>query len=328
MIRSLWVVLACTFGVIALRAAAQPAGTTALPLVVIVSNGNEAGHAPYRDHFLKGMRDAGQEEGRTYRLVVLYANRDPTRTRGLVKEAVSRRPAVLVVYGLASARYAHEETRAVPVVVATASDMVDAGLVHSYARPGGNMTGINDLADELAVKRLALIRDAIPQASRVVLLVNPSFPATPKIVQRAAEAARKLSISVVRLDVKDPSSLSRTLDSLQGSHFDAILLGGDSLFVVRAKELIANANAMRIPVIHYWPGTAEMGALMSHQADIFHNVERAANYVSRILNGANPGELPIEQPVRYELVINLKTAKALGLTLPPEIMVQATRVIQ
>jgi putative ABC transport system substrate-binding protein len=329
MIRRRWLVSAWMLcSVITLSAAAQPRATVDLPRVVIVTSGDEAGHGPFRDHFLKSMRAAGQVEGHTYRLDILYANRDTTRTRGLIGEAVAGQPAVLMVYGLTSARYARDATTTVPVVVATASDMVDAGLVKSFARPGGNITGINDLSDELAAKRLELIRDAMPKATRVVLLVNPNFPATPKIERRVGEAARALGIKITRLDAKDPASLNEALDSLQGSRYDALLLGGDALFVVRAKELIARANAMRIPVIHYWPGTAEMGALMSHQADIFYNVERAAVYVGRILKGANPGDLPIEQPTRYELLVNMKTAKAFGLTMPPEIMVRATKVIQ
>jgi putative ABC transport system substrate-binding protein len=300
----------------------------ALPRVVIVTNGDETGHRPFRDHFLKGMERRGQTEGVTYRLEIMYANRDNTKSAGLIKGAVAGRPAVLMVYGLTAAKSARDATKTVPVVVATSSDLVDSGIVESYARPGGNITGISDLSDELTVKRLELIRNAIPNASRVALLPNPDFPATPKIERRVQEAADAMGIEIERVYAKDPQSLVAAIDSLQGRRIDALLLGGDALFVIQARELIERANAIRIPVVHYWPGTAEMGALMSHQAQVFRNVELAAEYVDRILKGANAGDLPVQQPTNYDLVINAKIAKRYGLQIPQPVLLQATRVIE
>jgi putative ABC transport system substrate-binding protein len=309
------------------RASAQTAAP-GLPRVIIVTNGDEAGHRPYREQFLRGMRDSGQVEGATFRLDVRYANRDTTRTPVLIREAATERPAALVVYGLTSARIARDATSTVPVVVATSSDLVDAGLAKSFSHPGGNITGINDLSDELAAKRLELLKAALPKAARVALLLNPNFPATPKIERRVSAAARALGIELIRVDAKDPASLLAALDSLEASRPDAILLGGDALFVVRARELIERTNAMRIPLVHYWPGTAEMGALISHQANISHNVARAAYYVARILQGAKPADLPIEQPNHYDLVVNVKIAKAFGIALPAGFLVHADRVIE
>lgn len=274
------------------------------------------------------MRDLDQKEDSSFRLEILYANRDPTRLPGLIRDAVAGRPTVLVVTGLSAARHARDATKTVPVVVVSSSDLVDAGVVNSYARPGGNITGLNDLSDELSVKRLELLKEALPKVSRVVLLVNPDFPATPKIERRVHAAARTLGIEVSRLDAKDPASLLLALNALATSRPDALLLGGDALFVVRAQELIDRASAMRIPVAHYWPGTAEMGALLSHQADIFYNFRRAAYYVDRILKGANPGDLAIEQPTRYELVVNKKVAETFGLTIAPSILLRADKVIE
>lgn len=299
-----------------------------LPRVVVVSSGDEAGHRPFKESFLKGMRDAGQIEGRTFRLEIKYADRNPRRVPALIRDAVATGPDVLVVYGLAAARFAHQATTVIPVVVATSSNLVDAGVVESFAHPGGNITGINDLADEATVKRLELLKDALPAASRVALLVDPDFPATPKIERSARKAARALGIEIILVRARDPASLSVALDSLAQSRPDALVLAGSSLAVVRARELITRATAMRIPVVHYWPGTAEMGALISHQADILQNVERAAYYVDRILKGAQPTELPIEQPTRYELVVNQKTAKALGISLPQAFLIRANWVIE
>lgn len=322
-------ILAMVAVVLALpQTGAAQSSAQSLPRVVIVTNGDEAGHRPFRDHFLTGMQRSGQTEGVTYRLEILYANRDNTKTAGLIKEAVAGQPAVLLVYGLSSAKYARDASQRVPVVVATSSDLVDAGIVRSYAHPGGNITGVSDLSDELAAKRLELIRNAMPNASRVALLLNPDFPATPKIERRVQQAARGMGIEIVRVYAKDPQSLISAVDSLRGSRIDALLLGGDALFVIRGKELIERANAIRIPVVHYWPGTAEMGALMSHQVQVFRNVELAADYVNRILKGANPGDLPVLQPTNYDLVINAKIAKSYGLQIPQSVLIQATSVIE
>ncbi len=299
-----------------------------LPRVVIVSGGTETTFREFRDRFVEGMRQLGHAEGRTFRLEVLYANREPTRTPALIQQAVATRADVLVVAGLTAALRARDATTTVPVVVATSSDLVDAGIVKSLAHPGSNITGLADLADEAAVKRLEMLKEMLPKASHVALLNNPDFPATPKIENRVGAAATALGIRVTRLYARDRASLSRALDSLEKLRPDALLLGGDALFTNNAQELIDRAKAFRVPVVHYWPGTAEMGALFSHQADIHGNYQRAASYVDRILKGAKPRDLPIEQPTRYELVINRKAAAEFGITLPRVTLLRADRVIE
>lgn len=172
---------------IATHASAQTGAS--LPRVVIIATGDEAFFRPFRDRFLQGMRELGQDEGKTFRVAIRYAHGEPARSVALIREALASRPDVLVVSGLTNARRAREATKTVPVVVATSSDIVDAGAVMSFARPGGNITGITDLADEVAVKRLELLKELIPTLSRVALLNNPEFPATAKI-ERAASARR------------------------------------------------------------------------------------------------------------------------------------------
>ena len=162
----------------------------------------------------------------------------------------------------------------------------------------------------------------------MALLVNPDFPATPKIEARVEAMARSLGIRITRVYARDRASLARAIDSLAGSRPDALLVGGDPLAVAYAKEAIDGAYALRIPVVDFWPGTAEHGALLSLQADIEDNYRRAAGYVDKILKGANPGELPIYQPARYDLIVNLKTANALGLTIPQPLPLRADRVIR
>ncbi len=306
-------------------ARAQSAKT--LPRVVFVRAGTEAQARPLIESFLEGMRHAGQVEGQTFVLVPRYAG-SPARVPVLIRESVAERPDVLVVVGLTAARHARDATSTVPIVVATSSDLADAGIVKTLAKPGANITGVSDLADEAAVKRLELLKAALPKASRVALMNNPEFPATPKIEAQVTAAAPALGITVTRIRVRDLDSLLQAIESLAGSRPDALLIGGDALFVIYATQLIERAAALRIPVVHYWPGTAEAGALLSHQADIEDNYRRAAGYVDRILKGAKPGDLPIYQPTHYKLIVNAKTARTFGLTIPQSLLLRADEVIQ
>ena len=299
--------------------------STKLPRVVMILGGTETSAGPFAESFLEGMRQAGQVRGRTVQIDLRYA--EFAAVQPLINEVVAESPAVLVVGGLSAARYARDATTTVPVVVATSSDLADAGIVQSLARPGGNITGISDLTDEITVKRLELLKAALPNASRVVLLVNPEFPATPKIEARVQAAAPSLGLKVSSVSAKDRASLGKALDSLEKSPPDT-LVATDALAVQLAAELIKQATALRIPVVHFWPGTAEQGALLSYQADVHDNFRRAAGYVDKILKGTRPSDLPIYQSARYELVVNVKVARTLELTLPPSFLARADRVIQ
>ena len=322
------VLLLCISAWLATNAAIASAQTTKTPpRVVMISNGSEEIGRSYRESFLEGMRQAGQIEGRTYVLVVRFAS-SPERVPALIRETLAENPHVLVVSGLMAARTARDATSTVPIVVATSSDLVDAGIVKTFAQPGGNITGVSDLTDEATIKRLELLKAALPKASRVSFIINPEFPATPKIEARVAAAAPALGIAVTRIHARDRASLMQSIDSLAASRPDALLVGGDVLNTTYAMEVIQRASALRIPVVHYWPGTAEAGALLSYQADIQDNYRRAAGYVDKILRGARPGDLPIFQPTRYELVVNAKVARTLGLTMPQTFLVRADRVIQ
>ena len=298
------------------------------PLVAMIAGGTEELARPYLERFLQGMREAGQLEGQTFRFRVRYSRGEPARLPGLTRESIAESPAVLVVVGLSGARDARDATATIPVVVATGSDLVDAGIVKSHARPGGNITGVSDATDESAAKRLELVKAALPNASRVALLVNPDFPAAPKIEARVETMARSLGTKITRLHARDRASLLAAIDSLAKSRPDALLVGGDPVATTYAGELIDRASALRIPVFHYWPRTAELGALVSLQVDIEDNFRRAAGYVDKILKGAKPGDLPIYQPTRYELVVNLKVADALGLTIPQSLLLRADKVIR
>jgi putative ABC transport system substrate-binding protein len=306
------------------RSRAQVAQTTRRPRVVMILTGTEALSRPFRERFEAGMREAGHVHGESFEFDVRIGS-DARATGGLIEAAVVERPDVLVVAGLTAARRARDATWTIPVVVATASDLVDAGVVKSYARPGGNITGISDLVDEAAVKRLELARLALPRARRVVLLTNPDFPATPKIETRVQSAAPALGFTIRVIRASDRATLSAALEALQPVDADALLPGGDPMF--NADEFMAKAVSTRIPLIHYWQGTAQRGALVSYEADVLDNFMRAAGYVDRILKGAHPGDLPVYQPTRYTLVVNAGVAKTLGIELPEALMQRADKVV-
>ena len=297
------------------------------PRVVMLLGANEEVGRPFKESFLDGLREAGQIEGKTVQVDVLYGDGDPARLRALIRESVAAAPAVLVVAGLTATRYARDATTTVPIVVATSGDLADAGIVKNLARPGGNITGVSDLGDAATIKRLDLLKAALPNASRVVLLLNPVFPNTPQIKERVQSAAPSLGFKITWLYAKDRASLGYALDSLEKSPADALIVT-EALAVEHAAELIKRATALRLPVVHFWPNTAEQGALLSYYPDVQDNFRRAAGYVDKILKGEKPGDLPIYQPTRYELVVNAKVARALGLTLPQTFLIRADRVIQ
>ena len=303
-------------------------GPTPLPLVVLIATANEEQSKPVVDNLLQGLEQSGQVEGRTFQFRARYADGEPARFPALIRESIVERPSVLVVLGLVGAREARDATSTIPVVVGTSSDLVDAGIVKSYARPGANITGVSDLTDESAAKRLELLKAALPNASRIALLINTDFPAAKKIEERVYATAAPLRITVTPIYMRDRASMLQTVESLRESRPDALLVGGDPVSTTYRKELIEHASAARIPVIHYWPGAAEQGAIVSLQVDVYDNFRRAGEYVAKILRGAKPGDLPIHQPTRYELIVNVKAAKALGLTLPQSLLVRADKVIQ
>ncbi len=319
--------LSASMAVVAM-AVAQAQPRDAPPLVVFVQPGTAESSGPLVEVFRDGMRAAGQVEGQSFRFEVWYAGGDTDRLPALSRAAAAKRPAVIVVAGLIGARVARAATTTVPIVVATSSDLADAGLVNSLAKPGGNVTGVSDLTAEATVKRLELLKAALPGARRVALLVNPQFPGTPAVVARVSAAAAALGIAIERVEFDDRASLRSRIDGLAGRRPDAILVAGDSVATTWRADAIERASAARIPIVYYWPGTAEAGALFSYQADQRDNYRRAAGYVDRTLKGSAPGDLPVYQPDRYELVVNARVTRKLGLDLPKPFLLRAERVIQ
>ncbi len=275
----------------------------------------------------KGLRDLGYVEGQTIAIEYRHSGgRDELLPR-LAAELVDLKVNVILTYGTKATRAAKQATSTIPIVMLTVLDPVGAGLVPSLARPGGNITGSSEVSEELSAKRLELLKEAVPKAKRIAVLMDPTHPTNARDLKSTESAAQALGVTLVSVEVRASSELDSAFARMIRQHVDAlIVLSGDLLFTHR-QHILDVAGKNRVPVVYGWREGAEAGALLSYGVDIADNYRRAATYVDKILKGAKPGDLPIEQPTKFEMVINLKTAKALGLTIPQSLLQRADEVI-
>src|SRR5438445_6766301 len=278
-----------------------------------------------------GLRDVGYVEGKNIVIEYRWAEAKYDRLPNLVAELVALKVDVIVTTGgTPPARAAKHATSTIPIVMTGVGDAVGSGLVASLARPGGNITGLSDAVPELLAQRLELLKEAIPRAERVAVLVNPDNPLqTPlRTGWKALEsAAKSLRVELQRVEVRSPDEFERAFSTMAKSRVDAVMATQDSIFNVNAKGIADLATKKRLPS----SGTrdfAEAGGVIGYGWNVSHNSRRAAHFVDKILKGAKPADLPVEQPTKFELVINLKTAKALGLTIPQSLLVRADKIIQ
>jgi putative ABC transport system substrate-binding protein len=278
--------------------------------------------------FRQGLRALGYIEGQNITIEQRYTHGAHDRLRGLAAELVRREVGVIVVDGTVAAMAARAATTTIPIVFVLASDPVGSGLVASLARPGGNVTGLSTLYTELTGKQLQMLKEAVPEASRVTILCNPENPAIGPGLNGAQATARALGIQLQVLEVRRPNELEGTFSAMAKGRAGALLTLPDALFSNERVQLLKLAAKSRLPAIFSPRDFVEAGGLMSYGPNVPAQFRRAATYVDRILKGAKPGDLPIEQPTKFELVINLKTAKTLGLTIPQSLLVRADEVIQ
>jgi len=285
------------------------------------------GH-PFIAAFQREMLELGYTEGRNIAIEYRYAHGVADHFRALAAELINLKVDVLVVGGTPGAQAAKARTRTVPIVFALAGDPVGTGLVVSLAHPGTNCTGISVFHPEMSAKDLELLKTAVPQVSRVAILYNPVNPVSRPALDRVREAARVLSLELQLVEVRRPDQLANALSSGTGSRAGALLAISDPLFGNALTALAVLTARNRLPAIYNRKEFAEAGGLMAHGPSFSENYRRAAAYVDKILKGAKPADLPIEQPTKFELVINLKTAKALGLTIPQALLQRADQVIE
>jgi putative tryptophan/tyrosine transport system substrate-binding protein len=317
-------------GVLALLAApraaeAQPAERTAR--VGILASSSEEAFASSVAVFRQALHELGWVKGRNLALEVRYADAYP-QLPVLAAELVRLNVDIIFTMGSPATRAAKQTTTTVPIVMETLGDAVSAGLVSNLARPGGNVTGTSGFAPELSGKQLELIREMVPRASRVALLANSDNAATPVVLRATETAAARLAIRLEAVKVRKPSELDAAFETQARSHAEALLVVTDPLFSSQRRRIVALAARHRIPAAYWSRVFPEAGGLLSYGQLRGERFRRAAAYVDRILKGAKPGDLPVEQPTQFELVINLRTAKALGLAMPPSLLQRADQVIE
>jgi putative ABC transport system substrate-binding protein len=276
--------------------------------------------------FRQAIRDLGWVEGRNLTLEYRYAEGRVERLPELAAELVRQQPDLIYVLGGDVAPSAKNATRTIPIVVAVSTDPVQAGLVPSLARPGGNLTGFTFALSDLAAKRLEMLHELAPRASRIAVLWNPDH-ADPDFRETQA-AAPRLGVRIVSIETRRPDDFDAAFQTALRERADALIVVSSRLMIRERRRILEFAAAQRLPLATGWGAWAEGGALLTYGPNINEIVRRSAGHVDRILKGAKPADLPVEQPTRFELVINVKTAQALGLTLPQSLLVRADRVIQ
>jgi len=287
-----------------------------------------ASSPPFLEAFRQGLHELGWVEGRNFVIEYRSSEENAGRLSEVAAELVRHNVDVIVATSPPSIWPVKEATKTIPIVMAMGPDPVESGLVQSLAHPGGNITGLTTLSADLSVKQLELLKEIVPGVLRVAVLWNPTNPWHPTGVKRIEASARALALQLYPVGVRSPDELDRAFASLTPHRPGALLVLPDPLTVGRRKRIADLAVQYRLPALCGLRESAEAGCLASYWANSAAVMRRAATYVYRILNGARPGDLPIEQPTTFELVINLKTAKAPGLTIPPSVLARADEVIQ
>jgi len=278
--------------------------------------------------FRHGLRERGYREGKDLTIEHRYAEGNPDLLPGLAAELVGLQVEVIVVSGSQAIQALKHATSTIPVVMAVSGDPLEKGFVTSLARPGENLTGLSLFAPELSGKRLELLKEAVPAISHVAVLANPANPLTAAQVRETQRAAQALQVQLHLVEVRGPYDLDNAFSALRSMRADALMLLLDPLFLSQRARLVELTATSRLPAMYAFREDAEAGALMAYGPNFPDMFQRAATYVDKILKGAKPAELPVEQPMKFELVINLKTAQALGLTIPPVLLFRADEVIQ
>jgi putative ABC transport system substrate-binding protein len=314
-------------------------GLLAAPLAVV---GQQAGKVVPRigylssgsatvnpEAFRQGLRELGWVEGQNIAIDYRFAEDRFDRLPDLAAELLRLKVDVIVAGPTQPAVVAKNATRTIPIVMVSAADPVELGLIASLARPGGNVTGLSfSVNPELFGKGLELLKEAVPKLRRVGVLSNPANPAQPRAIDKVKVAARSLAIPLQLLEARGPNEFDGAFAAMAKQRVEALLVVAEGLFLRHRARLADLEAKYRLPSMHGLKENVEAGGLMSYGPSIVAAFRRAAVFVDKILKGAKPGDLPVEQPTKFELVINLKTAKALGLTIPPSLLQRADQVIE
>jgi putative ABC transport system substrate-binding protein len=278
--------------------------------------------------FEEELRQLGYRDGQNISVEYRWAEGKEERLNDFAAEFVRRKVDMIVTHGVAATLAAKAASNTIPIVCFSCGDPVSTGIVKSLARPGGNITGLTIIAPEMTGKRLELLKELLPGLSRVAVLYNPTNPVSKPELQLTQSAGRLLRLQLDSIGITDPAKLEDAFATIKQEHVDALLVLSDAMFFGGRKKIAELAVADRLPAISFSGAFPKAGGLLGYGPELTALARRAAVYVEKILKGADPGDLPIEQPSKFELVINLKTAKALGLAVPQSLLGRADEVIE
>jgi putative ABC transport system substrate-binding protein len=300
----------------------------AAPRIGFLSASGVERERPLLAAFQQALRELGYTEARTVVIEARYAGGQFQTLPDLAAELVRRKVDVLVVAGAPAAHAAKNATTSIPIVMTNAADPVGTGLVASLGRPGGNLTGLSDFNAGVVTKRLEILKEVAPAAARIAILFNPTNPTHPVQLQLTRAAAPTLGASLIALEASRPQEIERAFALLRAERADALMTIGDPMFGTHRKKIVDLVSGQRVPAMFTTREYPLAGGLIAYGTNFEALYRRAATYVDRVLKGANPGDLPVEQPSTFELVVNLRTARALGLTIPPSILLRADHIIE
>jgi len=312
-------------GVVAIADAQQP---KKVPRIGFLTTVSPSAIAARTEAFRQGLRELGYVEGKNIVIEWRYAEGKIDRLPALAAELVRLKVDVIVTAGSPVTRSAKEATVTIPIVMANDSDPVGSGHVASLARPGGNITGLSTLRLEMSGKRLELLKEIIPRLSRVAVLGSSTVPGNAQALKETELAAGAFGVQLQYLDVLATKDIETAFRAASKGRADAVLVLGGPLFNSHRTQIVDLAVKSRLPAIYYAAEFVEDGGLMTYGVSVIDLFHRAATYVDKILKGAKPADLPVEQPIKFELIINLKAAKQIGLTIPPNVLVRADKVIK
>jgi putative ABC transport system substrate-binding protein len=300
----------------------------AKPAIGFLSAGSPGPSAPNLAAFRQGLSETGWVEGQNVAIEYRWAEGRYDRLPVLAADLVGRKVDVIATTGGPSALAIKSATSTIPIVFSSGADPVATGLVASLGHPGGNLTGVSFISVELMPKRLELLSELVPQARVIALLVNPSSGNAEQIIGNLQEAARAKGLELPILMASTESEIDTAFATLVQQHAGAVVVGGDTFFANRLDQLVALASRHAVPAIYEWREPVSAGGLISYGPSRTGTWHQVGTYVGKILKGAKPADLPVQQPTTFELVVNLKTAKELGLTVPPSILARADEVIE
>lgn len=316
------------FGLNMLCAAGISCAQPRVPLVTILFHGTESSYRSRVDEFRDGMRELGYVDGRNYRMEVRFSELQLDRLPALARELLQLKPDVTVAAPVLSTQAFNRESKTVPIVMAGGVGALRVGLIASMARPGGNVTGVSNQGDELTQKHFEILKEIAPRTKRVLVLSSGQGVVEHDTRRASRAAAKAYGMTLIEALADSPEKISQLSAHCARERCEALVVLLDPYLTSRRNDVIALAAKLRLPAVYYSNEFVEDGGLIAYSADPAKMFRRAATYVDKILKGAKAGDLPVEQPTKFEMVVNMKTAKALGLKIPQSILLRADRVIK